>query len=281
MYDVRVRLARVFPSRTKATPTDELCFFGPPGFFPPEVDEVHVSVTFTWDISYAKKLAVEWADVAPVKIGGPAMGTPGGQFVADRYLKTGYTITSRGCRNRCWYCSAWKRDGDTKEYEIVPGWNVQDDNLLACSEKHIRSVFSMLSKQKKRAEFTGGLEAKLLRPWHVELLSALRPNQMFFAYDTPDDLGPLKKAAAMLTSAGFTRNQMRCYVLIGYPKDTLGGAEERLESVMRLRFCAMAMLWRDDAGSPKNPGWARFQRNWASPCIIHQRRGGLWPVKED
>lgn len=37
------RMARVFPRITKATPQDELCFFGPPPtLFPLEADVVHV-----------------------------------------------------------------------------------------------------------------------------------------------------------------------------------------------------------------------------------------------
>ena len=39
----RLLIARVFPRRTNATPTDPLAFIGYPGLFPPEVDAVHVS----------------------------------------------------------------------------------------------------------------------------------------------------------------------------------------------------------------------------------------------
>jgi hypothetical protein len=42
------RLIRVFPRRTRATPDDDLARFGPPDLFD-EADEVHVSVTFTYD----------------------------------------------------------------------------------------------------------------------------------------------------------------------------------------------------------------------------------------
>lgn len=61
-----MRLIRVFPRRTKATPTDALARFGPPDLFD-EADEVHVSVTFTWDKPKAEQLADQWAHVAPVK----------------------------------------------------------------------------------------------------------------------------------------------------------------------------------------------------------------------
>jgi len=44
------RIARVFPRKTVATPSDDLVFFDGLGLFPPTVDEVHISVTFSWDI---------------------------------------------------------------------------------------------------------------------------------------------------------------------------------------------------------------------------------------
>ena len=57
-----------------------------------EMDEVHVSVAFTWDIPRAEQLARAWEDVGvPVKIGGPAYGQPSGDFVPGLHLKHGYT----------------------------------------------------------------------------------------------------------------------------------------------------------------------------------------------
>ena len=42
-----MKIARVFPRKTAATPDDPLAFFGlPPMLALPEIDEVHVSVTF-------------------------------------------------------------------------------------------------------------------------------------------------------------------------------------------------------------------------------------------
>ena len=73
------------------------------------------------------------------------------------YLKHGYTITSRGCHNNCWFCSVPKREGALRELPINDGWNILDDNLLACSENHIRAVFEMLKRQKHKPEFTGGI----------------------------------------------------------------------------------------------------------------------------
>ena len=98
----------------------------------------------------------------------------GEEFTPGMYLKKGYVITSRGCPHKCWYCSVHDREGDIRELPITAGWNVLDDNLLACSDLHIKSVFEMLMKVKKithkRIEFTGGFEASRLQGWHIDYL---------------------------------------------------------------------------------------------------------------
>ena len=272
------RIIRVFPRKTKASPTDSLSRFDVPGMFD-EADEVHVSVAFTWDIERAEWLADQWRGVAPVKIGGPAFNQPGAAFVPGQYVGAGYVITSRGCPNACWFCSVWKREPALIELPICDGVNVLDDNLLACSERHIVSVFDMLNRQRGRVEFTGGLEAKRLEAWHVHLLAKLKPAQMFFALDTPDDEEPLRNASKMLRCAGFTRNQMRCYVLIGYPRDTFDQAESRLRLCVELGFYPLAMLWRNTEGTVARE-WRAFQRLWARPAIIAARlKSGDVPQK--
>lgn len=263
------RIARVFPRRTRVTPVDDLAFCDEPGLFPPDVDEVHVSVAFTYDLPRAEFLAKAWERVAPVRVGGPATDEPGEVFIPGLYLKPGYVITSRGCPNHCWFCSVWRREGDVKELPIRDGWNILDDNLLACSEQHVRRVFAMLKRQTRRAEFTGGLEAARLQSWHVELLSRLKPKQMFFAYDAESDYEPLVMAGRMLMGAGFTLQShvLRCYVLVGYHGDTFDTAEKRLRQTAEAGFLPMAMLWRDDTGR-RDEQWARFQRAWARPALI-------------
>jgi hypothetical protein len=267
---VTTRIIRLFPRQTSATPDDPLSVVNRmPGFFD-EADEVHISVTWTWDLPRAEELAKAWEHAAPVKIGGPATGAAGGDFTPGQYVKTGYVITSRGCPNRCWFCSVWKREGTLRELPITEGWNVLDDNLIACSDEHIKAVFSMLSRQKQPIQFTGGLEAARLKPWIAEGLRALKPKQMFFAYDTPDDLEPLRIAGKLLLDVGFTTasHTLRCYVFCGYKGDTMTAAEKRMKEAMEVGFVPMAMLWRNDKTGLKNTDWIPFQRQWARPAII-------------
>jgi len=245
--------------------------------FLPEIDEVHISVAFTYDKPKAEDLAEQWRHIAPVKIGGPAYDAPGGEFVPGRYLKPGYVITSRGCPNKCKvngipFCAVPRREGGTiRELEIKEGNNVLDDNLLACSEAHIKAVFDMLKRQKYgRPMFTGGLEAKRLKDWHVELLRDLRPKEMFFAYDTPSDYEPLVEAGRKLLATGLTvaSQSMRCYVLIGYQGDTFEAAEKRLTDTIKAGFVPMAMLYRDEKGE-RDTEWARFQWLWAWSAMVN------------
>ena len=268
-----MKIIRVFPRKTNATPIDENVRINTtPGFFD-TADEVHISVCFTWDLQRAEYLSKQWRVVAPVRIGGPATGERGGDFVPGMYLKKGYVITSRGCPNKCWFCSAWKREGQViRELPVTEGWNVLDDNLLACSSHHIEAVFAMLRQQKNPIEFTGGLEAARLHKSWAYQLRTLRIKQLFFAYDTPDDLEPLQKAGEMLLDAGFTTQShtLRCYVLCGYKGDTVKAATKRMIQTIDAGFTPMAMLWRRDDGY-RNPDFigGNFQREWSRPSIIY------------
>jgi len=279
------RLIRVFPRKTKASPIDELAYFGQPDLFA-EADEVHIDCTFTADKPIAERLAEDWKFVAPVKVGGVAYGDRGEEFVPGKYIKHGYIFTSRGCPRRCWFCSVWKRDPEPRLLPIIDGWNVLDDNLLACPRPHVEAVFKMLNRQERQIEFTGGLEAMALEDYQVGLLSDMKPRpNCFFAYDPGDPFETLKSAADRLMEAGFTArsHRLRVYVLIGYPKDTLALAEARLNQMLSIGFTPHAMLWQPETPSAEKhrPGveWRRFQRLWARPAIIH-RSAALKVIEE-
>ena len=261
-----MKIARVFPRKTNASPTDDLSFFGLPSMFLPHIDEVHVSVTFDWDKKRAEWLAKNWEQIAPTRIGGPAYDDPGGPFEPGRYLNQDYVITSRGCPNRCWFCEAWKNEGnEVRELPINEGWNLLDNNILACSGDHQEKVFQMLLRQKKRPRFTGGLEAARLKEWHIEWLIRLKPRSAFFAYDEPNDLEPLVNASRLLNKAGILKNNIYgCYVLIGYKGDTILNAEQRLNKTVELGFFPQAMLFN----RKKDYDWRHFQREWANKKIV-------------
>jgi len=260
-------MLRVFARKTNACPDDNEAFFGPP-IEHGNGEQVSMSCTFTYDKSKAERLAEQWSKAGyNVTCGGPAYDTFGGEFTPGLYLKRGIVITSRGCNNNCWFCLVPQRQGKLRELKITNGWNVMDDNLLQCSPTHIIKVFDMLKRQKHRPRFTGGLEAACLKDWHVSFLQTIKTERVYFAYDTSDDYEPLVVAAGKMRAAGFKYGKMSCYVLIGYPKDTISNAEKRLQSVVALGVMPFGMLWKNKDGDTDKT-WRQFQRHWAAPIAV-------------
>jgi hypothetical protein len=258
-----VTTIRVFPRKTNATPDDPLAIVGRAPTLWDKADNVLVSVTFDWDREKAERLADAWRVVAPVEIGGPAMGTHAGDFEPGVFLAHGYTITSRGCPWKCEACLVPKREGALRLLPIRDGWDVLDNNLLACPREHVEAVFAMLARQPHRPKFTGGLEAARLRQWHVDAFLRLKPEALWMAYDSDDDWEPLVSAVRMLAEAGIVgpRRMKRtgAYVLIGRRGDTPAAAQSRLDSVIRLGIKTQAMLF--DNGRECRP--EDMKRWWA------------------
>jgi hypothetical protein len=276
-------MIRVFPRKTKWTPTDDLAFVGDPGLFRPPELPVRISVTFTWDIPEAERLYRAWSAYYPdVQIGGPAFDDPGNSFMPGVFVKTGIVFTSRGCSKNCEWCLAPKREGWIRELPITDGNDVADNNLLACSRGHIKAVFDMLRQQPEPIKLSGGLDAEMIQPWHVDLLKTIRLKFAWFACDYPGAMPNIERVADLM--ADFSREKKRCYVLIGFAGEEIGQAEKRLESVYRLGFLPMAMLYRGPEWKLKHwpQEWLDMRRTWSRPAAYKAkmaRRTG--PVNDD
>ena len=271
------RILRVFPRRTKATPVDALAYFGPPDRAA-EADEVHVSVAFTYDKEFAEYLAEQWRHVAPVKIGGVAYGDRGDEFVPGRYIRPGYVFTSRGCPRKCWFC----RCGSAIRFRGCCRSSTAGISLTTiCSPA--RAITS-----KRCSPCCGGRTAALNSPAGSKLwrCKTIRLNYSRACGRARRCSSPMIRAMrsrrcnrrrVRLLEAGFTAasHLMRVYVLIGFPKDTILAAEQRLQQMLSLGFTPHAMLWRPETPSQMKwapeESWRRFQRLWARPAIIHAR----------
>lgn len=259
-------MIRVFPRKTAMSPSDDLAFFDEPGLFRPPDQPVYVSVVFTWDMERGERLYRAWSDhYSNVKIGGPAYGDPGGEFTPGRFLRRGITITSRGCDKMCDFCFVPEREGGIRELTIEPGNEIQDNNILACSERHIRAVFKMLREQKK-VRFSGGLDLRLLMDWHIdELLTLPSLSTMFFACDSDADIEMLGDNHKRLSP--FSQNKKQCYVLFDPDRDTIEKADARARKVYEFGFLPFAQYKRTTLNDKATGDWAKLTRYWSRPAI--------------
>ncbi len=267
-----MRIIRVFPRRTSMIPQDDYAFVGDPpmAYLLPDwrdVKEVHVSVSFTWDIEEGKRLAGAWGQYHPqVYIGGPAFDGHAGDFYPGQYLREGITITSRGCNNHCPWCLVPQREGKLREMDFWSGNIIQDNNLLQCNRRHLSKVFEMLSGQ-QGIQFTGGLDGRLLTDRVANELRSLRIKQLFLSCDTKEAIKSLQKAVTKLKDLG--RNKLRCYVLLSFNGESISQAEERLEEIWGTGCMPFAQLYQPpDHYIRYGKEWRDLARTWSRPAAM-------------
>ena len=262
---------RVFPRRTSCTPTDDMAFVGEPPLNLPPADEVHVSCVFTWDRMESERLARSWAAQGyKVRIGGPAYDSPVDDFVPGRYVAVGKIFTSRGCIRRCPFCFVPQREGALRLLPIQNGYDILDNNLLACPRPHIEAVLDMLERQRELARFTGGIDARLCQSWFAERLARMRIRVLYTAFDSPGEWPHVERAIKILRGAGLGQRVVGCYVLVGYEGDTQGAAVERLERVFAAGGTPYAMFFRPATETRFRipPAWSVLVRRWIRPAAI-------------
>lgn len=271
-----MRIIRVFPRRTSHTPQDDLAFIGPPPIRVPTADEVHVSVSFTWDIPEGERLVKLWrAFYSTVLIGGPAIGPPGEGFEPGRYVKEGVTFTSRGCDHNCPWCLVSKVEGKLRLLSpIPPGYIVQDNNFLQCPPEHRRAVYAMLDEQPRAAVFSGGLESTLVDDEVAAELRDIRIKEVFLAADTEASLRPLERAVARLSF--LPRRKLRCFVLMAYGGESIEAAERRVRAVWEIGCMPFAILYQPpDEYIQYSADWKALARSWCRPAamVAEMRKG--------
>jgi len=248
------------------TPKDSMAFVGDPPLLLPSADEVHVSVTFSWDMNEADRLYKAWSQYySVVKIGGPALATICDGFTPGLYVRQGVTFTSRGCNNHCPWCLVPHQEGQLHEIKVSLGNIIQDNNLLQCSRGHIRKVFDMLQGQ-HNIQLSGGLDSRLVTDKIADQIRGLRTGQLFLACDTKQAIKPLRRAIQRLQ---MPRDKVRCYVLLAFNGETISEATERLEEIYISGALPFAQLYQPPTSRiVYSREWQHLARTWARPAAM-------------
>jgi pyruvate-formate lyase-activating enzyme len=164
----------------------------------------------------------------------------GGDVNALPYHNPDATFTSRGCVRNCPFCAVPKIEGQLRELET---WDrkpiVCDNNLLACSKSHFDKVVDSL-KGLKQVDFNQGLDSRFLTPYHADRLAELDLSCLRLAWDNVKYEQSFMDAVAVLDKAGFKRDMIRTYVLIGFT-DTPEDAHYRLETLREMGILPSVM----------------------------------------
>ncbi len=197
-------------------------------------DTLFLSVPFTWLLPDAREEITQARLFGPsqIRVGGPAVALMpqylqglgaevGGDIpgVLQRFNRLA-TRTTKGCLRRCSFCAVPKTEGEFLELDDWPdGPIICDNNILRSSDEHFDRVCSRLEKW-GWADFNQGLDARLLRPDHVEQLQRIGKVQYRLALDHAGLKGEWERAFDMLRAAGVSKARIGSYALIGYNSDS-------------------------------------------------------------
>jgi MoaA/NifB/PqqE/SkfB family radical SAM enzyme len=237
---------------------------------------LYQSIPFTWLLPLARKEAKEYKK-GKVVAGGPAVilakhddffdmswaETPDEiPFDILSFHNPLATFTTRGCPNACKFCAVPKLEGDFVEFESwKPAPVVCDNNLLAGTMKHFSAVIDSL-KRFPFVDFNQGLEARRLKPEHVDLLRSLKSVKIRFAFDHSSSETVVHDAIELCRKSGL--KNFGVYCLIGF-NDTPDDAKQRLEIVCSWKIMPNPMRYQPLDALEKNHF---IDKNWTEKELL-------------
>jgi len=162
--------------------------------------------------------------------------------VDQEWQDCSYVFTTRGCPNRCPYCTVWRIEPDawtnsTWQSHIMDKEKVVifDNNLSAQSSSHIKKVCHYLTENDKLTTFDNGFDCKYITDELAAMLAKIRfaPHGLRLAFDRIEDDGVFQKAIIKLKNAGIDESALMAYVLFNF-QDKPQEAEYRMQECIKL-----------------------------------------------
>ena len=156
----------------------------------------------------------------------------------DKWYKTSFGFTSRGCSRKCKFCIVPDKEGSIKEWsslsEFVRHKRVVllDNNFLASPEW--KSKLNQMINRRINVEFNQGLDIRLINKNNAKLLVKLDMDFFRFAFDNIKYLKMVERGVRILREAGVPDNDFHnisFLILCGFDSTF----EEDLERVYIVR----------------------------------------------
>ena len=193
------------------------------------------------------------------------------------------TRTTEGCIRRCSFCAIGQGKVEGGGFVELDDWTdlpiLADNNLLAATQPHFDRVIDRLIKW-GWADFTQGLDARLLTDYHADRISRIGKPMVRLALDSMAYADQWENAYATLRRAKIAKARIRSYALIGH---TTGVTEawDRCEWIERHGIKALPMwfhplsslTWNSVTPAQESLGWNNEERKRIMQ-YFYQHRGG-------
>ena len=216
-------------------------------------------------------------------------------------------LTGQGCPNRCAYCASgylspgFVRRSPEKVVEEILFWKNRfgvrdfafyDDALLTSADSHAKPIFQGLVDQKAgvRLHTPNALHARYIDDDLAVLMKQAGFHTLRLGVETADftrrkDLDrkiseqDFIRAVTSLKRAGFTKQQIGAYLLVGLPGQTLAEAEHSIDQVLAAGISPVLTFYTP---IPHTVLWDQALRH--SPYPLAQdpvyTNNSLWPCRE-
>lgn len=154
-----------------------------------------------------------------------------------------FTFTSRGCPNRCPYCSVWRIE---PQIALIENWRdhlnvgkkyamISDNNLSSTPKEHLYPLLDYLAEKKIRTVFDNGFDCKHITEEMAQKLGKMKyvRTGMRLAFDRIEEDGVFQKAVQTLIAGGVSKSNIMAYVLFNF-NDTPVEAFYRMSECRRL-----------------------------------------------
>lgn len=240
-----------------------------------DYDKIYAACVFAENYEIAQRLAYIGAEIGGTGTNNTCTLPYEIEHIYPDYALYGSTTTAygfltRGCPRACPFCIVAGKEGRTshKVADLSEFWHGEriikllDPNILAAKE-HME-LLEQLTHSGAWIDFTQGLDARLLTPENMDLLSACKVKMLHFAWDNPKDWSVPRALSAFAKRTSVTDfRKRRVYVLVNY----WSTHEEDLARVYWLKdhaYDPYIMVY----DKPNAPVTARRLQRWVNNKII-------------